>query len=349
MELLSLIPDKLTSLLSFLPGILSLGNLIFGSSLVTAMVIGIFYLVYKDTGKNIKASAFVTAHIVIPWMILGSVLKAIDAILMRPYTHGPVLWFIGLVALFWFVLPHFWLWTKLNDAPRRIKIKASLSFVKSYFRGLVVFPFSVSAWFVVPIVLLFVKKEDNTLPGILEKLYGDINGLHGDNIWWKPDPVTGEGVRFECPLDPNEKQVQKDGSFKSMLECNYWLEGVFQRTYSSRVIWLTRNRSTKLSFALGKAVKNYEEFEHYGSKEPIGSEYGPGWYLIVHDGDVDMMGVMYLGKLFGKYPMCGRVRYGFKLSNLMGPFITVDPKHRYKRAEVINIAISAKGYKGPIN
>jgi hypothetical protein len=61
-----------------------------------------------------------------------------------------------------------------------------------------------------------------------------------------------------------------------------------------------------------------------------------------------MVGVVYLGKLFGKYPMCGRIRYGFKLSNLMGPYVTSDLKARYKRAEVVNISFSIKAYKGPI-
>lgn len=348
MELLSLIPDKLSGLLSFLPAILSLGTAVFGSAIATVIVAVIFYLTYKDTGKNIKAAATVTAHIVVPYMVLGSLIKAADAILMRPYTHAPVLWIIGLVALFWFVLPHYWLWSKLGDAPRRIKVKASTSFVKSYFRGLVVFPFSMSAWIVVPIVLLFVKKGDDTLPGILETLYGDINGLHGDNTYWLPDPVTGKGVRHPFPTDPSAVQVDiKTGEAKIMVQWNYWLEGVDQRTYSSRVIWLLRNRSTKMSFAMGKEIKSYDNYEHYGIKTPIGSEHGPGWFLIVHDGDVDMMGVIYLGKLFGKYPMCGRIRYGYKLSNVMGPFIDVDPEHRYKRAEVINIAFSAKGYKGP--
>lgn len=338
----------LTSIASWLPAILSLGTMIFGSVLATIVVLAIFYLSYRDTGKNLKAAASVTAHIVVPWMVLGSVLKLADAILMRPYTHAPVLIVIGLVALIWALVPHYWLWTKFPTAPRRIKIKGSVSFMKSYLRGLVVFPFSMSAWFVVPIVLLFVKKGDDTLPGILEKLYGDINGLHGDNIWWKPDPETGQGVRFPCPDNPNELQVQLDGTTKTILECNYWLEGVFQRTYSSRLIWLLRNRSTKLSLAVGREASSYEEYTLYGTNNPVGSEHPPGWVLLFYKGDVDMNGIIYLGKLFGKYPMCGRIRYGFKLGNTMGPHVTVDYAHRYTRAEVINIAFSVKGYKGPI-
>lgn len=348
MELLSLFPDQLSGLFSLLPALLSLGNLVFGSTLATVIVAAIFYFVYKDTGKNLKASAVVTAHTVVPWMVLFSVIKVVDAIITRPYTHGIAWCFVGLVALVWLLLPYYWLLRNFSEVPRRVKAKAVISFAKSYLRGLLVLPFTVSAWFVVPIVLLFVKKEDNTLPGILEKLYGDINGLHGDNTWWVPDAKTGEGVRLPCPLDPNEKQIQSDGTYKTILECNYWLPGVFQRTFSSRLIWLTRNRSTKLSFALGKPVSEYENFEYYGATKPIGSSIGPGWYLILHNNDVDMVGVVYLGKLFGKYPMCGRIRYGFKLSNLMGPYVTSDLKARYKRAEVVNISFSIKAYKGPI-
>ena len=348
MELLSLFPDQLSGLFSLLPALLSLGNLVFGSTLATVTVAAIFYFVYTDTGKNFKATLTVVAHVVVPWMLLAGVIKLVDAIIMRPYTHGIALCFIALVAAVWFLLPFYWLLRHFSDVPRRVKAKAMISFVKSYFRGLAVLPFSVSAWLVLPIILLFVKKEDNTLPGILETLYGSVDGLHGDNTWWVVTLVSGESMRLPCPTDPTQKLLQPDGSYKPVIDFNYWLPGVFQRTFSSRLVWLTRKRCTKLKTAFGKQITDYENYEYFGSKKPIGSDSGEGWYLMLHNNDVDLTGFAYLGKLFGKYPMCGRVRCGFKLSNVMSPFVTSDIKTRSKRVEVVNTSFSVKVYRGPI-
>ena len=73
--------------------------MVFGSTLATVTVAAIFYFVYKDTGKNFKATLTVVAHIVVPWMLLAGVIKLVDAIIMRPYTHGIALCFIALVAV----------------------------------------------------------------------------------------------------------------------------------------------------------------------------------------------------------------------------------------------------------
>ncbi len=289
-----------------------------------------------------KASAIATVagNVIAPYVLL-----ALGWLLFNFLQERSWLPYAGFVILalvvFWNATPHYLIW-KRKDIPTALKRQASVSFLNSMVRGAAVMPFSMSAWFVVPIVCLFVKENDNKLPGIFDLLYGDVNGIHGDSVFWVWNPEIGEEIRTELPPTYDISEEQK----KRFIEVNYFLPGVWQRTWASRVVWLLRNRATKMSEKLGVRISNYREWKYWGPLKPI-DRLAVGSYVMQMGKHFEVYQIVSLGTWFGKLPVICRQRYGFKLGNQMGPFITTHELARKQRSEVINIAYTVKKDKGP--
>lgn len=289
-----------------------------------------------------KASAIVTvaSNVLVPYILLALGWQAFSFLQANNWLHYAAFAVLAWIVL-WNATPHYLVW-KRKDMPTALKRKASLSFLESALRGAVVMPFSMSAFFVVPIVLLFVKEKDNKLPGIFDLLYGDVNGIHGDSVFWVWNPEIGEEIRIELPQTLDIETEQRN----RFIEVNYFLEGVWQRTWASRVVWLLRNRSTKLSEKMGVRIANYREWKYWGPLKPI-DRLATGSYVMQMGKHFEVYQIVSLGKWFGKFPMICRQRYGYKLGNQMGPFITTHEMARKTSSEVINIAYTIKGDKGP--
>lgn len=304
MDFLSFIPDQLSSALALLPALFGLGVMIFGSALATVIVGVVFYLFYKDTDKQLKPALVATAHVVLPYMVLGFVLKTLDAVFMRPYIQTPFWCFVGLLAALWAFIPHYFLWRYVPAAPRRNKIKASLCFLNTLFRSIVALPFTLSCWIVVPIALLFTKKDATSLPGVLDAFYGHTQGLSKDK----------------------------------------------QSSYTERLLWLLRHRCNKLKKLLGIEVSNEDYYVYYyhGTNTPLNDRTTQGFSLTVYESYVELTGVMYLGKLMGKYPICLRCHYGFKLSRVTGPFVPRDQYIADRKVPVATTVLSLVSFKGQV-
>lgn len=107
------------------------------------------------------------AHITLPYVILGLGLGLFQSL---PGLNWAV---IGSVITFIVAaIPHYLIWVKITDAPKRAKIMASLSVLDARARTAVVFPFYVLGYFAVPIVLLFTGKKALELPGVFQLLFG---------------------------------------------------------------------------------------------------------------------------------------------------------------------------------
>lgn len=257
----------------------------------------------------------------------------------------------GLIATFvavWMVTPHYLVWSKTVGVPTKHKLKASRSMLYSSLKGAIQLPFSLSAFVVVPIIMLFVRAKDDKLPWIFDILYGDKNGLDGDNVWWTNKSYGNvgpngeevwEGVRVPPPVNPTPEE-------QAILDNSRYFKGLKQRTYAYRVLWLLRNRCTKLAVALGIKLKDFTQYRYWGPGLPPSMDKGvPGCQLIEHNGHYEVYNVSHLVTLFGKWPLQVRQRYGFKLGNETGPFQDSRWYMRDRKIEVINIAWSAKGYK----
>lgn len=282
----------------------------------------------------------VASTVLAPYVLLALGWLAFNALQERGWLHFAAIAIVAWVV-FWNATPHYLVW-KRDDMPASVKRQASKSFIVSAFRGAVVMPFSMSAFIVVPILLLFVKEKANKLPGIFELLYGDVNGIHGDSVFWVWNAELGEEIRIDLPQTSDISEEQR----LKFIEVNYFIEGVWQREWASRVIWLTRNRSTKLSEKMGVRISDYRQWRYWGPLKPI-DRMAAGSYVMRMGKHFEVYQIVSLGKWFGKFPMICRQRYGYKLGNQMGPFNVSRELSRKTSSEVINIAYTFKADKGP--
>lgn len=291
-----------------------------------------------------KAStiASVVGNVLAPYILVALGWLAYDQLQTQGWLHYAGFSILALLV-FWNITPHFLLWSR-DDMSSKLKLKASVSFLNSMLRGFIVMPFSILAWFVVPVILLFVKETDNRLPGIFELLFGDVNGIHGDSVYWVWSDEIGGEVRIDLPQTKDVTPEQRE----MLIGLNYFLPGVWQRTWASRVVWLLRNRATKMSERLGVNIPTYREWKYWGPLKPL-DRMGVGSYVMQMGSHFEISRLTPLGNWFGKFPIVMRQRYGFKLGNQMGPFQCYFEQTRKRRSEVINIAYTFKAAKPPSN
>lgn len=319
--------------------------------------------------NKIKSLTSLVLQILLPYVLVG--LGVYYFTHYHQPEHTPY-WLggLGLWCALWVLTPHYLIWFKIkkpfyyegslqmdqpikireddikwkvnNKLPTKIKVRASINMIKSTLRGLVVMPFSISAFFVVPIIMVFVKKSEDKLPGVLDLLWGDKNGLDGDN-YWELREVDGiiRGIPVPPPLNPNPEQE------KELAKISYF-PGLKQRTYAYRVLWLLRNRSTNLGVKMGGSINHYNGYRYWGPKTDVmGAPKGQkvfGAYLMENNGYWEVYQVSKGFRLFGRSFLIRR-RYGFKVANESSPFKDLEFYLRRREIEVINIAFSMKAYQ----
>ena len=192
-----------------------------------------------------------------------------------------------------------------TSAPVNHKVKASLCMLEAGLKGLVMIPVDLSAMVVMPVVLLFIKKDAQHLPKWLHWYDNDVS-INGDE-WavfrdgeWRDlhqDPTTG-------PLRDGEVAVAyTDPAYTGDA---YYCKGSHPTSYKARVVWLAfRNRASRLAEILGYTYGDVEDRESWGD-DKTGRDH-EGLVLNRCDNKYQLYFVKKLGKL------CYRVNYGYKL------------------------------------
>lgn len=191
------------------------------------------------------------------------------------------------VILIWNLLPVIYV-LFMDGVPFKIKLLAARSFLFSAFpKGLLVFIPDLLAPVIVPIALLFTKREDNHLPALF--------------TWWDND-VSINGDRPEYS-DPSYEGV------------TYYADA-HPRSFWARFVWLGwRNRASKLSKILGyKKKPGQEPREHYGDSRTNRDHEGT---VLYRAGNTFQF--YFVKRIFGSH--CIRVNYGHKVWDVTN----VDP------------------------
>lgn len=189
------------------------------------------------------------------------------------------------------------------------KGKVILHMLSVFLKGLLVVIPALLAPLVVPIALLFTKKEDEALPEAFR--------------WWDNDVSINGDVRQEgswalapVPLDD------------SAIPMCYWAKGHHPRSFWARYVWLGwRNRASRLSQMLGYTYKETDAWVTYG--DPAAGRAHEGWYLRKVGEAYRFHYIKKLGKL------CIRVHYGYKLA-----------KDERKEANIVVIGATLVSWNG---
>lgn len=167
--------------------------------------------------------------------------------------------------------------------PLQTKIDAIRCFMfDSCPKGLAVLLPDLLAPIVVPIALLFTKREDDHLPKLFSWWDNDVS-INGDREeYWASDYT---GTTYYAKAHP--------------------------RSFWARFVWLGfRNRASRLSQMLGYTHKEGDTREQFG--DPKTGRDHEGWALN-RAGDVYQV---YLVKKLG--PLCVRINYGYKVWGILG-------------------------------
>ena len=156
--------------------------------------------------------------------------------------------------------------------------------IRIFIMSIITLPVELSAYIIVPIVLLFVSKDDNNLPTMFS-WYDDWKyGINGDPYWQGSDHAGSE-----------EKA----------------------RTYWWRVKWLTRNKATTFFHnVVGVKIDPAGYINHYGDPatedQPLGHS---GWQYIEYHKDGKMWPCYYFVYQYGNSSKCLRAYWGWKLKD----------------------------------
>lgn len=184
------------------------------------------------------------------------------------------------IVLVWNMIPNVLIWTV--DIPTKDKFKAMKCFMFSAFpRGLMVFIPDILAPIVVPIALLFTKREDDKLPKLFEWWDNDVS-INGDQPqYW---PLDYDGVTYYANAHP--------------------------RSFKARYVWLgLRNRASRAAQMAGYNYPNgVDDKERRVFGDIATGRDHEGW--VVNNLD-DIYQLYIVKKISSK--MCIRINYGFKI------------------------------------
>lgn len=212
------------------------------------------------------------------------------------------------IIILWNLTPHLVLWSL--DVPTKHKKKASMNFLDSSWRGLVILIPNLLAPIIVPIALIFTKWEDEKLPSAFRVWDNDLS-INGD-----PRKYDGGNFLNKVPIEEDNQEV-KDGC--------YWSKGNHPRSFWARYVWLGwRNRASKGALMLGKSYSTTTPLILGDSKTENGH---PGWMLV----NVNDNYRLYIIKKLG--PLAYRFNWGFKVE-----------QNRDGKIMPVNITISFKGW-----
>lgn len=117
-------------------------------------------------------------HIGLPYVVLFFALSVLST--LAGDDHPSRAWFFIFLFIFvWALIPHLIIWISgdLKQMPEPEKKMASLAVLKTTAFACVLAPVSLSGWFVIPIVMLFVKDTQDELPVWFAKLWGPLEPL----------------------------------------------------------------------------------------------------------------------------------------------------------------------------
>ena len=169
----------------------------------------------------------------------------------------------------------------LPGVPWNHKFKAMLTCLNASWRGLIALPFSLLAPIVVPIALIFTKREADKLPRLFTFWDNDIS-INGD--WPQYWPLDYHGSTYYSKYEP--------------------------RSFLARFNWLVyRNRASKLGLMLGKTFTVDDSREHWGDLNTDRNH--EGWTLRRCGTTYQFYAVK---RIFSKLVI--RINFGFKLGNI---------------------------------
>lgn len=184
------------------------------------------------------------------------------------------------LVLIWNTVPFLILAALPKQVPWSHKLAAAKCFVGATLRGLLLIIPSFSAPIVVPIALLFTKREDNALPKLFQWWDNDVS-INGDNGDYWPLTYTGD-----C----------------------YYAPGHSPRSFYARYVWLGfRNRASWLSRSLGHTwtPEAYHDAQSWG--DVLTNRDHEGWVMNRRSNVYQIYIVKKLGRL------CYRFNWGYKV------------------------------------
>ena len=215
--------------------------------------------------------------------------------------------------------------------PKKHIVKAAICIAKACFLGILRTLVGFTAPFVVPIVLLFVKKEDGTLPRWVR--WDDNNiSINGDGWARKLEDGTWETVRVPGVTNC---VPYSDPSYTGDA---YYAPGHSPHSFWARYVWLgLRNRCSKLSEILGYDMTPEVDADREFWGDPKTSSDMPsyeGWWL---------------SRAGGAYHFYMVKRLGSKLIRInMGYKVWLENVFKVKTANVVFIPFSQKDWKEPV-
>lgn len=178
-----------------------------------------------------------------------------------------------IVLLAWNIAPL--LMVLITPIPWAHKAKAIPCFIGAGAKCMLVMPVSLLAPLIVPIALIFTKREDNKLPSLFR--------------WWDND------------VSINGDQVEGADT--------YYALGHDRRSFYARYVWLgLRNRASKLAQDLGYEwqIGDQNDREHWG--DPLTGRDHSGWTV---NRCADVYQLYICQRLSSK--LCLRINYGYKV------------------------------------
>ena len=211
------------------------------------------------------------------------------------------------LALLWNLWPVLFLLTR-KEIPWANRLEGSKSLMGAQLKCLLVVIPDMLSPFVVPIALLFTKREDNALP----KLFA----------WWDNDAsINGDREEY---WDPNYQGVT-------------YYANAHPRSFWARYVWLGwRNRASRLSQMLGHQWQPGDQDSRMSWGDDKTGRDHEGWAVNMCAGVYQLYRVAYLGRLAG-YGWCLRTNVGHKV------WTGYDAR---AEANVVNISVSILSWNG---
>lgn len=209
------------------------------------------------------------------------------------------------IVLAWNLLPLLWV-ACLPRVPWAHKRRAMVSLTGAAFKGTFVLVPNLLAPLVVPVALLFTRREADRLPALF--------------AWWDNDVSINGDLPAYWTLD--------------YAGDTYYAPGHGPRSFVARFVWLgSRNRASALAVRLGHtwAPGEYADAEHWG--DPATGRDHAGWTLNRRGPVYQLYAVKRLGRL------CLRTNVGHKVWAGSGGDARAT-------AMVVNIALSLISWEG---
>lgn len=214
------------------------------------------------------------------------------------------------LAALWHLAPL--LFVLSRRLPLQLRCQAVVSLFKGGMVSLLVLIPDLLAPLVVPVALLFTKREDNQLPWLFR--------------WWDNDKsINGDWPEYQ---DPNYQGTTYYANYPP-------------RSFMARYIWLgLRNRASYLALILGHqwtAEEAAQPHQVWGTRSEEGKST-EGWALLCKAGVYQLYRVSYLGQFLG-HVWCLRTNYGHKIG---------FAEDGSDRAMVVGLSASILGWQGPV-